>query len=567
MSKHILKKRYIDIISMILIISCTKDIEPKDGAATELLRTHKDTLSIGINIDPDTVNFLFSDLKVSRELGYYLFLPMVALDESWKLIPRLAQEIPTFENRLAELLPNGEMKITWNLRENLFWSDGKPVTAEDCVFTHNMITDPNVSLSDRIDRSVYKKIKKVEIINRSFVVHWKEPYHYYNHYLLHWCLPKHVFEPVYKAAPSQIKFLPWEKLVSNGPYIIENYHPQKSITLVPNPMWKGKKPEIKKIEYIIVSQTINNADALLQLLTLQKIDAISPTVLSTEEAVHGIGGLKQMFQFHFAESLVLEYIALNLDDTLLKIQGIRKALVLAIDRNELVRLLFGGSVEGNTLSYPKKHSAFHDAMAKANNYHPEVANSLIEAAGFRKKDSYGYRMNERGQKLEFTMMSTSHRSIRQEIEQFIQTSWQKIGVKLDIHNQHERDFLEVTLPKRKFPHFALLSVLKDPFFHNDTFMSWYGIPSAFNNYQGLNFSGLKNIETSSIAEAAYREIDGQKWKELVLRQQAIEVQEIPFIPLFFWSSPSITIPELQNWKPTGTLCPVSWNAEEWSYSR
>ena len=40
---------------------------------------------------------------------------------------------------------------------------------------------------------------------------------------------------------------------------------------------------------------------------------------------------------------------------------------------------------------------------------------------------------------------------------------------------------------------------------------------------------------------------------------------LPSLPLFFRLEISVTKKGLKNWKPTGTLQPVSWNANEWSW--
>ena len=70
--------------------------------------------------------------------------PLARYDENGRLVPALADDIPTVDNRgvAADL-----MSVTWSLRKDVVWSDGTPFTAADVVFTAGYCMDPKVPVA------------------------------------------------------------------------------------------------------------------------------------------------------------------------------------------------------------------------------------------------------------------------------------------------------------------------------------------------------------------------------------------------------------------------------------
>src|SRR5947207_2408142 len=52
-------------------------------------------------------------------------------------VPQLAESIPSTENGLWKVTPDGKMETTWKLQPNVTWHDGAPFTADDLLFTYN----------------------------------------------------------------------------------------------------------------------------------------------------------------------------------------------------------------------------------------------------------------------------------------------------------------------------------------------------------------------------------------------------------------------------------------------
>src|SRR5439155_7450867 len=88
--------------------------------------------------------------------------------------PRLAEAVPTIENGLWRLFPDGRMETIWTIRPNVRWHDGTPFTTEDLIFSARVGQDREIALLR--DRA-YDFIDTVEAQDaRMLVVTWKRTY-------------------------------------------------------------------------------------------------------------------------------------------------------------------------------------------------------------------------------------------------------------------------------------------------------------------------------------------------------------------------------------------------------
>src|SRR6266540_6186908 len=69
---------------------------------------------------------------------------LTTLDPKGALIPRLAEAVPTLENGMWKVFPDGRMETTWRIRPNAQWHDGAAFTPDDLVFTAAVWQDPDL---------------------------------------------------------------------------------------------------------------------------------------------------------------------------------------------------------------------------------------------------------------------------------------------------------------------------------------------------------------------------------------------------------------------------------------
>src|SRR6266508_40890 len=99
---------------------------------------------------------------------------LASMNSESRWVPRLAEAVPTIENNLWRVLPDGRMVLTWKIRENARWHDGTPVTAEDFVFTAAVGPDSEIPV---FRDPMYQLIESVEAADaRTVLIRWSKPF-------------------------------------------------------------------------------------------------------------------------------------------------------------------------------------------------------------------------------------------------------------------------------------------------------------------------------------------------------------------------------------------------------
>src|SRR6266545_3968729 len=95
-------------------------------------------------------------------------------DDKGTLRSQLAQSVPTVENGLWRLLPNGRMDTTWTIAPGARWHDGTRLTADDLVFTAQLSRDRELP---QLRDTTLDALESVEVVDPYTVVaHWRQPY-------------------------------------------------------------------------------------------------------------------------------------------------------------------------------------------------------------------------------------------------------------------------------------------------------------------------------------------------------------------------------------------------------
>jgi hypothetical protein len=147
-------------------------------------------LVVGYDREPDTMNRYAT--HILEDIQSCVVEGLTTNDEKMNVVPVLAAEIPTIQNGGVVMRPDGGMDVTWKLRPNVKWHDGKPHTSADVKFTVDAINkgDWKPESTDGFDR-----IASVDTPDSlTAVVHYKEVYAPYQMQFFRGTLPKHVLE-------------------------------------------------------------------------------------------------------------------------------------------------------------------------------------------------------------------------------------------------------------------------------------------------------------------------------------------------------------------------------------
>jgi len=234
--------------------TATRAPEPTATQAPEPTAVSAAETSIVITIpeDPPNFNASVSDTGYDALVMKLALLGLADIDPEGNILPELAAELPTVENGGVVLDEDaGTMDVTWKLRQDITWADGKPVTADDVLFTYEATVDPDTGLwvpgIDYVDG-----VEKID--DYSFVIHYNA---IYPGYLTQFGGEENVIWPAHYCDAEQ-GFTAWDcarEPLSDGPYILEEWQVGDHMTFVRNPNYydaERGKPGIDQIVIRIV---------------------------------------------------------------------------------------------------------------------------------------------------------------------------------------------------------------------------------------------------------------------------------------------------------------------------
>src|SRR5438093_2416140 len=151
---------------------------------------------------------------------------MSVLNNQGGVEPQLAEAVPSVENGLWKLLPDGRMETTWRIREGAQWHDGTPFTADDLLFSIKLGQDKDLPF---FAHAGFESLDRAEARDsRTIVVTWKRLYIQAHRLFTRQfgsIRPEHVFQPTYEQNKEAVATLTYwnEDFVGIGPYRVRQW--------------------------------------------------------------------------------------------------------------------------------------------------------------------------------------------------------------------------------------------------------------------------------------------------------------------------------------------------------
>lgn len=237
-------------------------------------------------------------------------------------IPALVEQVPSITNDSLKFLADGSLQVTWRLRENTKWSDGKPLTSEDLRFALQVSPDP--------------RIAEIRVVSpRELVVRYNDRVAIALESITP--LPKHALEAVFKKGGFEAvrEHRRTNVLPSAGPYRVVEFKVDDHVFLEANKHFVGPPPSIKRIE---IRRYPNDA-ALVKAFEDGQIDLIAPNAISPEAAKDLATRKPDAVKIRPSEVLV--FIHADLNNPLLAPLEARRAILMAMDRDKIRLETFG----------------------------------------------------------------------------------------------------------------------------------------------------------------------------------------------------------------------------------
>ena len=496
-------------------------------------------LTVGMTQFPPDMHPYITNTSIKDYIAGAVRRPMVAFSAAGEVICLLCTEVPSLANGRAKVVdrPDGGkgMEVLFTLKPDLFWGDGVPVTAADVAFSFTVsqafLPSPVVEAVEVVDpRTVRTRLKRVVYdFDRQIYLP----------------LPEHIEGPIFRAAANAMDY--GQKSAINrhpelpglwfGPYRIAEFRPNESVTLTPNPFWKGPAPHFRKL----TMRLVENTAALQANLLAGDVDLVAQGNLGiTLDQVNALAKTAaDKFDIAFVPAVTsYEHLALNTDVKLLADKRVRQAMAMAIDRKTIIAKLFEGRLQiADSFMHPSL--ANWDKSVKTWPYDPKAARAKLAEAGF-KPGPDGILLSPTGERFSIDFVTTAGNRIRELVQQVLQTEFKAVGIELVVKNTPPRVFFGETVRKRDFKGMVM--------FQSDPPMDWVPVPyfhstylpRAENNWSGINYSGLANPTLDAALDAAQGELDPVKRKALWKTILDITADEQAEIDLYFATSAVLT---------------------------
>jgi peptide/nickel transport system substrate-binding protein len=489
---------------------------------------------------PTLLNPHFAVGTKDQEASRIFYEPLAGWDADGNLVPMLAAEIPDLEN--GGLGRDG-MSVTWKLKPNVRWHDGKPFTADDVVFTSEYASDPATAA---VSIGSYKdaKVEKVDLL--TVRVLFAKPTPYWANAFVGWrgmIIPKHLFEPFKgdksRDAPANLK------PVGTGPYRFVSFNPGDLVTGELNRDYhEPNRPHFDLIEMKGGGDAVSAARAVLQTgeydfaWNLQVEDEILQRLEKAGKGRVEIdrGGNMEHIQLNGTDPWTEvdgERSSAKTKHPLLSDPAVRQALALLVDRASVQEHIYGrtGILTGNFLNYPERYRSNTTKWE----FNIEKANQLLDAAGW-KRGPDGIRAKD-GRKLRL-VYQTSINAPRQKTQAVVKQACQKAGIEVELKSITASVFFssDVANPDTYTKFYCDLQMYNvlmnepDPEFFMNQFVSWE-IASKENKWQGRNITRWHSEEYDKAYRAAEGELDPVKRAALFIRMNDLVCDDHPVIPV------------------------------------
>jgi peptide/nickel transport system substrate-binding protein len=502
------------------------------------------TAVVGWTAEPTGVNeYIQQPSNINSEILDLLFLRLV-----WEQ-PDFTEHPPTFAPQLARSYEWSEdhKTLIFHLRDDVVWSDGVPVTAEDVRWTWQAQMHPDVAW---VTAYMKERITDVEVVDpRTVRFHFSQVY---ARQLLDVnegrILPKHVWEklPFSKWRESADWFR--QNLVVSGPFTLASWEPQQQFVLARNDRYYEKGlPRLDRL----VLRVVPDATAGLTQLLSGDVDLV-PQIATTD--VPRIQASDRFDLITYWSNLYV-FVGWNNERPLFADPEVRRALTLATDRQAIVDTILGQY--GRVGVSPVLTTIWaYDRSLQPLPYDPAEARRILAARGWRDSDGDGV-LDKGGKPFAFELASNAGNQLRADAAVMIQDQLKKVGIRVDpkvlefntlITRTQEGDFDAAVIG---------LSI--------DTGLD---LTANFHSREiggGSNYVRYRNPEMDRLLEEAAGKPEIAGMKPALLRIQQILHRDQPITVL--WESQRLTAvnERVRNVKPNSLR--TMYNAKEWWVAR
>jgi peptide/nickel transport system substrate-binding protein len=504
MKKKFILSNFITILtSLLFIISCSKEPSETIDYNGEFKNISGGTLINAMAGEPSNLIAMIAGDSASSAIAGNIFNSLLKYDENLDYAPDLAE---SWE------ISNNQKTITFKLKKNLQWADGKPLTSADILFTWQLITNPNTRTPYSSDYQLVKNASTPDPL--TFKVTYESSY---APALDTWTslhiLPKHIL----KDEDINNTFFSQRPTGSNY-YKLDEWISGQQVTLKANDKSIMGAPSISKL----ISRIIPDTSSQFLELTADNIDVMNINPIQYQRVFPARKDLQQKIALYKELGNGYTYLGFNLKKAPFNDIRVRQALNYAIDKDEVIKGVLLGLGEAISSPY-KPGTRWNNPNLSPYPYDPTKALNLLKDAGYV-KDKNGS-LVKNGTPLKFEIITNQNKQ-REMTAVLIQRRLQEIGVEVSIRVIEWASFVNRFIKTGEFDVVVLgWSLSLDP----DQYNIWHSSQQGPGQF---NFLGYSNNRVDELLELGRKELNPLKREKIYHEFSKYLLEDSPIVYLY-----------------------------------
>ena len=447
---------------------------------------------------PESLDAFVSSDLTAADLRLLLFTPLVLYGEGGEYRPHLATRWEWSEDRRS---------LVFEIRHDVTWHDGEPLTAADVAFTLDIARQPEYAYPSADDYSDLKDVTvqdsvTVELRFATPNVGGLEQFVWLP------ILPRHLLAHL---EPNEFAGAGYHRSpVGSGPFEFRERRPDGTIVLERYERY----PEGLGVPYLdrIAIRTIVEPSAILVELANGGVD-VCMTDAALAERTSGLDHLDVIR----LEPPPLMVLPLNSQHPPLDDVRVRRALSAALDRSEIATTVAAvAEPAGNPL--PESSPWFDPQLLQLDD-DSTLAAALLDSAGWQRRGAV--RTNERGEELRLELTAPP---IRQDALVVAQSQWRRLGVRVELRFLEYTSFYDVLQKPASRPDIMGLTFAPEKIFTPDSELF-----AEFHSEGLFNLGSYASPAVDSMIERLALPIEPSERRQIYVELQRCIVHDVPMI--------------------------------------
>ena len=479
------------------------------------------TLNLSMSSSPSRLNPILANDSASSEITDWLFSGLFKYDKDGNPTVDLAKSY-TFET---------PTKLIIKLRDDILWHDNERFTSKDVIFTYEKIIDPKVLNSIKSNFIQVQNVKALD--DYTIEVIYKQPYFKAIETWMVGILPYHILKDEKDLMTSSFNKNP----IGTGSYKLKEFKQGQDIELIANEDYFEGKPKIDKILY----KFLPDSNTAFLYLKEKKLDIGSLDAIQADRQIDD--SFKNDYTIIQKPAFSYGYLGFNLKNEKFKDKKVRQALSLAINRKELIDILFFGY--GRVCNGPFLPGTFaYDENVEEIKQDVQKAKELLKEAGYDEKNPFT-----------FEVITSTGNDIRINAAQILQNQLEKVGVNMKIRVMEWQAFLNTVVHPRNFESIILgWSMPLTP----DAYPLWH---SSSDKLGGFNLPGYKNEKVDELIEKGLNTINNDELSKIYKEIFKQISDDLPYLFLYIPDGITAVNKKIKNIEPAFTG--ITHNQKDW----